>query len=405
MVVSVLERAPRTELAPGKKPPVALLVSFAIIGPLTIHLVLPSLPHLQRDFETDYATIQLLISLYVIAFGSAQLFIGLLADMIGRRMTLLAGLSLYAVASALCALAPNVETLIALRMLQGVGGCTGAVLARAIVRDYYDDRQSAKVLGYLAMGIAIGPMVAPAAGGALFELTGWQGLFWVLAAIGTMSLVLGWLFVVNSGVRPAEPARLAKLFADIGTLLRNRRFILSTLNICFNTGMFYAFIVGGPYIGSTFLGLSPKVYGAWFAMIAVGYAAGNFLGGRLIGRFELQRVVLVGAVAAFLATCALTVVFAMQIVSPLLVFGGVGLATLWSGLVMPNSLAVALSVDPRLAGSASGFAGFSQFAVAAAFSTVAGMVLEQWKDPLSVGLVMMVATFASVVVSILLLHR
>jgi DHA1 family bicyclomycin/chloramphenicol resistance-like MFS transporter len=401
----VLERAPRANLAPGKKPPIALLVSFGIIGPLTIHLVLPSLPHLQQDFDTDYATIQLLISLYIMAFGSAQLFIGPLADMIGRRRTLLAGISLYAVASALCALAPNVETLIALRMLQGVGGCTGAVLARAIVRDYYDDGQSAKVLGYLAMGIAIGPLVGPVAGGALFEITGWQGLFWLLAAIGTMSLVLGWLFVGNSGVRPGGSGRLAKLFADIGTLVRNRRFILSTLNICFNTGMFYAFIVGGPYIGNTFLGLSPKAYGAWFAVIAVGYAFGNFLGGRLIGRFALQKVVLAGAVATFLSTCALGAVFALHVASPLLVFGGVGLATLWSGLVMPNSLAVALSVDPRLAGSASGFAGFSQFAVAAAFSTVAGTVLERWNDPLAVGIVMIVATLASVIVSLLLLRR
>lgn len=401
----MLERTSGPNLAPGKKPPIALLVSFGIIGPLTIHLVLPSLPHLQQDFGTDYATIQLLISLYVIAFGSAQLFIGPLADMIGRRATLLAGISLYMVASALCALAPNVETLIALRMLQGVGGCTGAVLARAIVRDYYDDRQSAKVLGYLAMGIAIGPMAAPAAGGVLFELTGWRGLFWLLAAIGAMSLVLGWLFVGNSGLRPGGSGRLRKLFSDVATLVCNRRFILSTLNICFNTGMFYAFVVGGPYIGNAFLGLSPKVYGAWFAVVAIGYAVGNFLSGRLIGRFTLQKVVLAGATAAFVSTCGLTAVFAMHIGSPLLVFGGVGLATLWSGLVMPNSLAVALSVDPRLAGSASGFAGFSQFAVAAAFSTIAGTVLEQWNDPTAVGLVMIAATLASVIVSILLLRR
>ncbi|MCI5074133.1 multidrug effflux MFS transporter [Oricola sp.] len=378
--------------AARQKPPVKLLVLFGILGPLTIHLIMPSLPNMQQEFATDYATVQLLISLYVIALGAAQLFVGPMADILGRRRVLIGGLTLYTVASALCAFAPGFEVLLGLRILQAIGACTGAVLARAIIRDHYDESQSTRVMGYLAMGMAVGPMLAPLLGGILFEIVGWRGLFAALAAMGVASFAFAWKFIGNSGQIRHGQNRLRRLFADITVLLRNTRFILYAANICFHTGMFYAFIAGGPYLASVFLGMTPKVYGAWFATAALGYAGGNFLAGRLIALVRSETLVLFGAIGTFTFTLMLFLVLMAGIHMPLAIFGPVALATFSSGFVMPTSYSGSLSIDPSLAGSASGFVGFLQFSFAGILSTLASIAIEVFDTPVALGAVM---TFAA----------
>lgn len=378
--------------AGAQKPPVKLLILFGILGPLTIHLILPSLPNMQHQFGTDYAAVQLLISLYVVAFGVAQLFVGPMGDIFGRRRVLIGGLSLYTVASVLCVFAPGFEVLLALRILQAIGACTGAVLARAIIRDHYDESQSTRVLGYLAMGMAVGPMLAPLLGGLLFEIVGWRGLFAALAAVGVASFAFAWKFIGKCGQIRRGENRLKRLFADITVLLRNTRFLLYAANICFNTGMFYAFIAGGPYLASEFLGMTPKLYGAWFATAALGYAAGNFFAGRLIALVRGETLVLYGAVGTFAFTLALFCVLTAGIHMPLAIFGPVALATFSSGFVMPTSYSGSLSIDPSLAGSASGFVGFLQFSFAGAFSTLASIAIEVFDTPVALGAVM---TFAA----------
>lgn len=378
---------PPASVAPGR-PPVKLLITFGILGPLTIHLILPSLPNMQRQFGTDYSTIQLLISLYVVAMGVAQLFVGPMADILGRRRVLIGGLLLYSVASVLCALTSGFEILLGLRVLQAVGACTGVVIARAIIRDHYDERQSTKVLGYLAMGVAVGPMLAPMLGGFLFEIFGWRGLFWTFAAIGMASFGLAWKFIEDFGETRGGQGRLKRLFRDIAALLRNARFLLYAANICFHTGIFYAFVAGGPYLASEFLAMTPKVYGVWFATAALGYATGNFLAGRLIALVRSETLALAGAVGAFSFTLVLLFVLAAGIHAPLAIFAPVALATLSSGFVMPTSFSGALSTDPSLAGSASGFLGFLQFSFAAIFSALAGIAIEFFDSPAALGCVM-----------------
>lgn len=390
---------PRRSLAAAdpQRPPVWVLVSFGIVGPTTIHLILPLLPAMQREFGVDYATIQLLISLFVIAFGAAQVFVGPLADLFGRRKMLLGGLVLYMLASMACALAPTVEALVALRMLQAVGACSGIVLARSIIGDHYDERQSTRVLGYLAMGVAIGPMLGPVAGGALAAVVGWRGLFWLLAVVGALNAALAWSFIRRTGRPRAGKGRFRRLGSEIRGLLRMRAFRLYALNICFHTGVFYAFVVGGPFVGTEFLGLSPQAYGAWFATAAVGYTIGNFVAGRLT--YLPGLVILVGAILVLAINVALLGVFASGLRSAPAIFLTVAMITLSGGLVMPNSYAGVLKAAPDLAGSASGITGFAQFTSAAIFSSLAGLALETWRDPVALGAVMLFAATLGMVTS------
>ena len=404
-MTGVSHPAPDDARRPARTPPVRLLIAFGIIGPISIHLILPSLPQMQRQFASDYATVQLLISLYMIFFGGSQLLVGPLVDLVGRRKTLISGLALYTVCSALCAVVSSLPVLIGLRMAQGIGACVGLVLARAIIRDHYGDRQSTRMLGLLAMGIAVGPMLAPMVGGALYEMTGWRGPFLLMAATGAIAALLAWRFIDESGEARTGDGRLRALFADIAVLLRGRRFVFASMNICFQTAVFYAFVGVGPYIGDEFLRMTPKEYGAWFSLAAIGFAAGSYIAGWVANRLDARKVVLAASLLAFVLCSALTAVLATEARSAPMVFGILGLTTFASAFVMANSMADALGANPKLAGSASGFAGFVQFSFTAATATGASMAIEHWHRPAVLGYIMLGAAFLSVVTSTVQLLR
>lgn len=393
-----------TSTLPDTRLPVSLLVAFSILGPVTIHLILPALPHLQTQFGADYATTQLLVSFFVVAFGAGQILVGPMADLFGKRRVLVAGMALFSVASALCALAPGITVLIGLRILQGIGACAGTVLARAMILDHYRPPASTRILGYLAIGISIGPIIAPTAGGLLFEIAGWRMSFWVLAALGLANTALAlWLLPAGPGGAAASQG-LGRLAHDVGLLLRDRGFILNWLTVCFNSGTVFTFIACAALIGDMYLGLTPTLFGMWFGLGAVGYIIGNFVSGRLAGRFRASVILAAGVFGVALATGLIVLGLALDIRSPLMLFGLFSTIMAASGFVMPNAYAGSIAAVPAAAGSASGFVGFAQYVVGAIFATVAGHLIESRQEPVWLGIVMAVASVAGIAVALAMLR-
>lgn len=385
--------------------PVSLLVAFSILGPVTIHLILPALPHLQTQFGADYATTQLLISFFVVAFGAGQILVGPMADLFGKRRILVAGMALFTVASALGALAPGITALIGLRILQGIGACAGTVLARAMILDHYRPPASTRILGYLAIGISIGPIIAPTAGGLLFELAGWRMSFWALAGLGLANTALAmWLLPADPGTG-SNSAGLARLARDIGLLLRDRGFILNWLTVCFNAGTVFTFIACAALIGDMYLGLTPTLFGLWFGLGAIGYIIGNFVSGHLAGRFRATTILAAGVFAVALRAGLIVLGLALDVRSPLMLFGLFSAIMAASGLVMPNAYAGSMAAVPAAAGSASGFVGFAQYVVGAVFATVAGHLIDARQEPVWLGIVMAFASAAGIGVAIAMLRR
>lgn len=389
----------------GNRPPFPLLIAFSVLGPLSIHLILPSLPDLQRAFSADYVTIQFLISVFVVTFGFSQIFVGMLADRFGQRKILLAGLALYALASALCAFTSSIDSLIALRAIQGIGICAGTVIARSVVRLWYNEAESTRILGYLAIGVSVGPMVAPMIGGAIFELSGWEGLFLSMALAGAFSLLLALPFSFDR--IDAEMPVVRNIFADVGRLLRRRTFLLYWSTVSLNAGVVLSFIIGAPYIGIRTFGLTPTAFGIWFGMGAVGYAAGNFVAGMISTRVSREAAVFAGTLAVAACVFAMIALFQLGMASAppiFLAFAGIMAA---SGFIMPNSYAGAMSSDPTTAGSASGFLGFGQYVNGAVFSAIGTLLMEAYAAPVLLTVVMACSAIGGIAVAVLLLrgHR
>ena len=385
-----------------RRPSFAILVAVSAVGPLALNIFIPSMPGLQHSFGIGYGTAQLTLTLYLAGLAICQLFYGPLSDRYGRRPPLLFGMSLFVLASLVAALSTTVEVLIAARLLQAIGGSSGIVLARAMVRDVYDREKSASVIAYITMAFVVAPMVAPVIGGFLDSFAGWRASFWLLTGIGLAVLGAAWFTLhethLNRGLEktPGFLQGAASLFAI-------PRFRGYALTLTFASAVFFAFLGGAPHVVIDILGRTPFEYGLWFIMVSAAYMTGNFLSGRYAQRAGIDRLMLAGNTLTFIGGILCLAVAVTGWLTPLTLFAPMALAALGNGLTIPNGTAGAISVDPRLTGAAAGLSGFLQMACGALASQLVGTLQDPW--PAAVFWFMAVSSLLALAIHVLSMRR
>lgn len=377
--------APSGKPDPAGRTITALLVLLVALGPISTDLYLPSLPSMQQAFDTDVPTIQLTLSVYMVAFAASQLIYGPLSDRFGRRWPLIGGTALYVAASILCLLAPSIEWLILGRFLQGVGGCAGQVIARAVVRDVHGREASGRVLAKIAAAMGLAPAVGPAIGGLLTDAFGWQACFAALTLAGGLALV-GVLLLLQETNRapdpgPIRPTRIGRTFAG---LLRHRQFSGFALAATFSYAGLFAWISGSSFVFIEIFGLAPDVYGYCFASIVFGFIAGAQIASRLtVGPV---RAVALGAAVnaltglAMIAAVALEAATVATILAPM-IFYMVGM-----GIVLPSAQAGAIGPFPTKAGAASSLIGATQYGIAAFVGLAVGWGFDGTPGPMALAI-------------------
>lgn len=353
-------------------PSVVILVAMSAIGPMALNIFMPSMPGLARHFRVDYGLVQLTLTFYLIGLGLAQLVYGPLSDRYGRRPVLLWGLGIFCVGSLLCALAPSIEMLMIGRAFQAVGGCSGLVLGRAIIRDLYDRDRSAAMIGYVTMAMSLAPMFSPALGGYLDTLFGWRASFAFCALAGVIVLACVIFTLPETLVEPGLGEGIGAMLRAYGSLLRSPAFCGYALQTAFTSGMFFAFIAGAPFVVVTVMGEPPSSYGLWFMIVSVGYFAGNFCTGRFAVRLGVDRMIGIGAVIGLFGILALAAIGWLGLLTLPGLFLPMAVVALSNGLTLPNGTAGAVSVNPRAAGAAAGLSGALQMLVGAGAAVLVG---------------------------------
>ncbi|MGN6682850.1 MAG: MFS transporter, partial [Devosia sp.] len=187
---------------------------LSVIGPLAIDMYLPALPAIGKDLGASDAAVQQSLMAYMAAVAVCQLIYGPLSDMLGRKLPLYFGIGVYVLGSLGAALAPSVEWLVLFRFVQGVGACASMSLPRAIVRDQYTGAPAAQLMSLLMLVFSISPILAPLSGSAVIAFGDWRLLFWVMAGVGALSLLL-----LVFGLRETRP-KSARLDSSLGGALR-----------------------------------------------------------------------------------------------------------------------------------------------------------------------------------------
>jgi len=269
-------------------PHISTLILIAGVSALSMNIFLPSLPDIAGHFDADYRLIQLSVAVYLAVNAFLQLFIGPISDRYGRRRVVLTGMALFILATLGCIFAPTVEVFLAFRMMQATV-VVGMVLSRAIVRDMHPPDEAASKISYVTMGMAIAPMVGPVLGGFLGEAFGWEATFWLLVALGVYILFTCWQDLGETALDTSTSFK--EQFRQYPGLLASPRFWGYCLTAAFASGAFFAYLGGGPYVGSDVYGLNTGRLGVYLGAPTVGYFIGNWYSGRYSVRYGLNKMI------------------------------------------------------------------------------------------------------------------
>lgn len=372
---------------------VGLLVTLVLGGltalpPLSMDMYLPALPEVTGALHAPAATVQLTLTACLAGMALGQLVVGPMSDRWGRRRPLLAGMVVYVLATAVCALAPTAELLIGFRLLQGLAGAAGIVIARAVVRDLYDGVEMARFFSTLMLISGVAPIIAPLIGGQILRITDWRGVFHVLAVIGVLLTLVVWRFLGET----LPPERRHE--GGVGHALRTMRGLLAdrvfagymlTGGLAF--AALFAYISASPFVVQEIYGASPQTFSLLFGLNSIGLVVVGQINGKiLVGRVSLDKVLGWGIGTILLASLALLLMTAGVFGEAGLVPVAAGLFVLMSamGLALPNTNAQALMRTPHAAGSASALLGTSSFLVGAVASPLVGIAGEHTAVPMAV---------------------
>lgn len=356
---------------------IATLGSITLLGPLAIHAFLPVMPAVKSVFGINDAVAGLTFSITLVVMAFATLIYGALSDRYGRRPVLLTGIALFVAGSALSALAPSIGSFIAGRILQALGVGCSVTLARAIARDAYGTETLVKVIAYLTMAYAVGPMISPFVGGILVDTTGWRGVFWFAVVCGTLIGWASWRVLGETHPREARVHRGASFFGGYLRLFAHARFCGFVLQSGFSSGCFYALAAASAFLMKDYLGRSATEFGTYFVLFPIGFFLGNLVSSRISQRFSIETMVVAGAAINFAAISVQSVSVLAGHLTPMVLFVPGFFITFGQGIALPNATTGSMRVIPSLSGTASGVGVF--------FQTFLGALLAQTYSFLSDG--------------------
>lgn len=364
---------------------VPLLLGFlTAVGPISTDIYLPAFPAMEQAFHTDAGNVQMTLSIWFIGLAVGQMTVGPLSDRYGRRMPMLVGNLIYALASAVCAFAPDILTFSIARFIASLGASASLVIPTACVRDMVPDRNAgAKMLSQLVMVMGVVPILAPMLGGLVVAMTSWRVIFWASAAYGAICVCFV-LFVLPETLPFQKRVALSPmtLVTRYLTLLRDRGFSSHAMVTGFSTFMQFSYLTAASFVFIKIFGFSPLQFSMLFGVFSVFMIGASQVNGMLVGRIDsgklLQGAVLVAVTGALLLVGI--VVWGNWYAGPAwkhdqiwLIIAAMLMTLAPTGIIFPNAMMGALADHPSLAGAAAALAGTMQYILGALAGVALGM--------------------------------
>lgn len=360
---------------------------LSAIGPFAIDMYLPALPSIGQSLNASVGAVQASLMAFFISLGVGQIIYGPLSDMVGRKPPMVFGLVLFAVGSVGCALAPDIETLIVLRAIQGLGACAGMVIPRAVVRDMHTGEDAARLMSLLMLVFSVSPILAPLAGSILIDVWGWRSVFWAVTVAGILGLIL--LGTSMQETRPKElraTSSVGSALKAYGVLLRDKHYLGLVFIGAFGISSFFAYLANSSFILMNHYGLTAQQYSIAFAVNAASFIGVSQFTGVLVKRFglvPLVKVCVVGyaVVMGVLLALNLIGIDRLDVMIALLLLGYGFL-----GLVVPTTSVLALEEHGEIAGTASALMGTLHFVTGAVVMAVTGLFVDGTARPMVAGI-------------------
>ncbi|WP_226529588.1 Bcr/CflA family efflux MFS transporter [Metabacillus niabensis] len=352
-----------------------LLSSLGILGPLNIDMYLPGFPDIASDLGARASLVQLSLTTCLIGLAAGQVIVGPISDAKGRRNPLIISLSLFALSSLFCALAPNIIVLVIARFLQGLTASAGVVLSRAVVRDVFSGKELTKFFALLMVINATAPMLAPIAGGAILLLpfASWHTIFYFLSLLGIIIVTIIALKLPET--LPTEkrlPSSIGHSVRTMGSLIKDRSFIGYALTVGFIHGGSFAYVSGTPFVYQGIYGVSPQTFSILFGINGLAIISGSFIIGRLGGIYHERSLLRVAVITAVSATTVLLIMTILKgplatLVIPIFIY------MTSMGMILTSSFTLAMEKQGHRAGSASALLGLLPLLLGSFVSPLVGI--------------------------------
>jgi len=352
---------------------VVVLAGLSAFAPLITDLYLPALPDISRGLGATASSVEVTLTACVVGIAVGQLLVGPLSDAVGRRRPLIAGLLLFIASSLACAAARSIAVLDIFRLLQGVAGATGIVIARAMVRDMYSGLDAARLYAALSSVIPLAPILAPTAGGIILLVTSWRGIFAFQAILG-LALLAASAFVTRETLPPAlrHPGSGSSALATYRDLLRSRHYSRVLASGSLGFAGFFAYVSASAFVYQSVLGFSAQAFGLLFAVNGMGLLATNVFNARLIRSVPVERMLHIG-LRAIAVSGVLTAVSAVAGLGAWALLPLMFVTVCCVGLIVSNSIALSMALERHRAGSAAALFGAAQFVTGAAVAPLVGV--------------------------------
>lgn len=347
---------------------VLLLGVLSAFGPFVVDLYLPSLPQLASFFETSASMTQLTLTTAMIGLAVGQLLLGPLSDKFGRKKPLIISLVIYIISTVLIVFSPNIETMIVLRVIQGLSSAGSVVISRAVATDLYRGREMTRFFGLLMTINGIAPIISPILGSLLLEYISWKGVFVFLALIGVIVLFFCFRLKESLSAENRLQGSIFATFSTFGVIIKNRLFMSYVGIESFLLGAMFAYIAASPFILQSFYGLSAFIFSLCFGANGAALVIGSNVGGKMSNGKALAIGVL-GFVVVALYTIA------VLIIQPYWLFVEIGFFAmlLLMGITFPAISTLAMESERQYAGSASALLGFAPFFLGGIVSPLVGI--------------------------------
>lgn len=345
---------------------VMMLGVMIAIGPFSIDMYLPAFPSMAEDFGVNVGTIAKSVPAYFLGLVFGQLFYGPFSDRIGRVRPLYLGMSIFIIASIICATTNNEYALFIARTLQALGACVTTVVTRAAIRDTLNPVQSARAFSLMVLVMGVAPILAPSLGALILKVADWHGIFWFLASFGVLNLLLTKCFLKetlkpeNRNTRP-----MSESFGQYFGLIKDRTFMLPAVASGLLQGAFFIYLSISSELFMVNYQLTEHQFAIAFGVNAFGFIALTQVNQFLTKRFHLVNLLRTGAVIQLAAAGVLLIlglIFGGK-ASFYWVFASLFICIAGLGLTQPNATAIALAFQKKRAGLASALQGALQFSV------------------------------------------
>lgn len=374
-------------VVPSMRVLIVVLGALTALGPFAIDMYLPALPWIARDLGVDLGVVQLTLSVFMIGVAAGQAFCGPIVDRWGRRGPLLAGMVVFVGAAVGCALATSMKSLLFWRLLMALGGSASMVIPRAVVRDFFNEKESARLYSLLMLILGVSPILAPTLGGQLLGWTGWRGIFWMLGGIGVLcTAAITWGLPESLPKSARSRGGVALALRTYGRLLADRRFLGAALASGCTLGAIFSYLSGSSFVFIELFSLTPQQYALVFGFNAIGLIAASQISMWLLKRFTPWQVLSVAFLLNAVVGLALAGAGATGFGGLPVIIGLLFLSLACAGVIFPNIAAIAMAPFGAVAGSASALLGTVQFALGAVAGALVGVFHNGTLVPMTAGL-------------------